>query len=50
MVTEDIPNISMTESELHFNNLIPTGKTKKYVLLSDQHYNNDSDQDNLNNN
>ena len=50
MVTDNITNIDTIESKLNFNELTPTGKTENYVLLNSQHFNNNSDQDNLNNN
>ena len=49
MVMDNITNINTVESELNFNELTPTGKTENYVFLNSQHFNNNSDQDNLNN-
>ena len=49
MVTDNITNINTVESELNFNELAPTGKTENYVLLNNQHFENNLDQDNLNN-
>ena len=44
MVTENITNIDTADSELNFNELTPTGKTKNYVLLNSQ----DTEQDKVN--
>ena len=46
---DNINNIKTVESEISFNELSPIGKTESYVLLNIEHFDDDSDLDNLNN-